>query len=108
MKVKNVLLFTGALLITAPSFADSANGQDLLKKSGCTSCHSVNKRVVGPALKDVANKYKDKEDSHDYLIGKIKKGSKGVWGKMSMPPNSPRVSDENIESIVDYILTLQE
>ncbi|VAW83915.1 hypothetical protein MNBD_GAMMA18-2134, partial [hydrothermal vent metagenome] len=30
--------------------------------------------------------------------------SKGVYGKVMMPPNSPRVSDENIAKLVDFII----
>lgn len=80
------------------------------KKGGCIACHAVEKKVVGPAWADVSAKYKGQADARDYLINKIKKGGKGVWtevtGGAPMPPYSPRVKDENIEKLVDFILGL--
>ena len=83
---------------------------DLAKKSGCLACHSIENKVVGPAWKDVAAKYKGDGAARDALIAKVKKGGKGNWtavtGGVPMPPYSPRVSDANIEKLVDFILGL--
>jgi cytochrome c len=83
---------------------------DLAKKSGCLACHSVDNKVVGPAWKDVAAKYKGDGSARAALIDKVKKGGKGNWtsvtGGVPMPPYSPRVSDDNIEKLVDFILGL--
>lgn len=79
---------------------------ELAKKSGCLACHGVDKKIVGPGWKDIAEKYKGDADAKANLIGKVKSGGKGVWGAPPMPPYSPRVSDENIEKLVDFILTL--
>lgn len=93
-------------LVAAPAMADL----DLAKKSGCLACHSVEKKVVGPSWKDVAAKYKDDADAKATLVDKIKKGGKGSWtdvtGGVPMPPYSPRVSDADIETLTDFILTL--
>ncbi len=79
---------------------------DLAKKSGCLACHSVEKKVVGPAWKDVAAKGTDRAT----LIDKVANGGKGNWtevtGGVPMPPYSPRVADADIEKLVDFILTL--
>ena len=89
--------------VAAPAMADL----DLAKKSGCLACHSVDAKVVGPAWKDVAAQV----DDRDRIIASIKKGSKGNWtavtGGVPMPPYSPRVSDENIEKLADFILSLK-
>lgn len=81
----------------------------LAKKSGCWACHRLDKKLVGPAWNDVAERYKGK-DALSQLVEKVKKGGKGNWeevtGGIAMPPNSPRVSDQNIETLVKYILTL--
>ena len=81
----------------------------LAKKSGCLACHSIEKKIVGPSWKDVANRYKGK-DAKAELIQKVKAGGKGNWTEVTrgvpMPPYSPRVSDANIEKLVDFILTL--
>ncbi len=95
-----------ALLISGQASADLA----LAKKSGCLACHGVDKKIVGPAWKDVAAKYKGDAGAKDRLIAKVKKGGKGNWTKVTggapMPPYSPRVSDENIGKLVDFILAL--
>ena len=61
------------------------------EKYGCTACHAVDHKVVGPAFKDVAAKYKGK-DVEAALAEKIKNGGSGVWGQVPMPPN-PQVPD---------------
>jgi len=77
----------------------------LAQKSGCLTCHSVDAKVVGPAYKDVAAKYKGK-DMEAKLIEKVKKGGSGVWGPIPMPANSPQVKDEDIKTIVHWVLSL--
>jgi len=95
-----------ALLISGQATADLA----LAKKSGCLACHGVDKKIVGPSWKDVAAKYKGDAGAKDRMIAKVKKGGKGNWaditGGAPMPPYSPRVSDENIEKLVDFIMAL--
>ena len=95
-----------AVLASGSAFADL----DLAKKSGCLACHSVEKKIVGPAWKDVAAKYKGDAGAKAALVDKVKKGGKGNWTKVTggapMPPYSPRVSDENIAKLVDFVLGL--
>ncbi len=108
MKAKWLLVpaAAAALLISGQATADLA----LAKKSGCLACHSVEKKIVGPAWKDVAAKYKGDAGAKDRMIAKVKKGGKGNWTKVTggapMPPYSPRVSDENIGKLVDFIMAL--
>jgi len=89
--------------VAAPAMADL----DLAKKSGCLACHSVDAKIVGPAWKDVAATVSDRAR----IVDSIKKGSKGNWnavtGGVPMPPYSPRVSDENIEKLTDFIMSLK-
>jgi cytochrome c len=79
---------------------------ELAKKSGCLACHSIEKKVVGPAWQDVANKYKGDASMKDKLVAKVKAGGKGVWGEVPMPPYSPRVADADITSLVEFVLSL--
>lgn len=80
------------------------------RKSGCLACHNVDKKLVGPAWRDVAARYSANPQSRELLITKVKTGSKGNWteitGDVPMPPYSPRVTDGNIELLVDFILSL--
>ena len=78
--------------------------------NGCFACHAIDHHVLGPPWKTVAKRYKGDKNARAYLINKIKKGGGGVWddltGGVPMPPYSPRVKDEHIERLVDYILSL--
>ena len=93
----------------APAPAAAASGGDvkaLAQASGCLACHQIDVKVVGPAYKDVAAKYKGDAGAEDMLVEKVKKGGSGTWGPIPMPPNSPNVSDENIRKLVEWILSL--
>jgi len=91
-----------ALLLVGAAQAN----QDLAKSSGCLACHTVDKKLVGPAYKDIAAKYKDDSGAAASLAEKVRKGTKGTWGPIPMPPNAT-VSDANIKSLVEWILTLK-
>jgi cytochrome c len=98
---------TGALMLAGQaSAADAKAAEALAQKNGCLACHSIANKVVGPAYKDVAAKYKGDKTAEAKLIAKVKAGGSGVWGPIPMPPNSPHVKDEDIKTIVEWILTL--
>lgn len=82
----------------------------LAQQSGCLACHKIEAKLVGPAWQDVSAKYKGDADARARLIAKVKTGGQGNWtemtGGMPMPPYSPRVSDENIEKLVIFVLSL--
>jgi len=84
---------------------------ELAKESGCFECHGVDKIVIGPAYRDVAARYKDDAKAPERLIEKVKNGGKGNWTDVTkgvpMPPHSPRLSDEQIASLVNWILGLE-
>ena len=81
-------------------------GQALAQKNGCLACHSIDKKVLGPAFKDVAAKYKGDKTAEAKMIAKVKAGGSGVWGPMPMPANSPQVKDEDIKAIVQWVLAI--
>ncbi len=101
---------TAAALMLSVNQASASSELDLAKKSGCMACHSIEKKVVGPAWNDIAARYKGDAGARDKLIAKVKKGGKGAWtdvtGGVPMPPYSPRVADADIEKLVDFILHL--
>jgi len=66
-----VLAVAGAL---AAGSAWAQSGADVLKAKGCLTCHATDKMKVGPAFKDVAAKYKGKQDAEGELVAKIKAG----------------------------------
>jgi cytochrome c len=100
---------TAILLAAAASLALAGVAQaneKLAQASGCTACHSVDKKLIGPAYKDVAAKYRASKGAEAELIKKVKAGGKGVWGDIPMAPNA-HVKDEDIKAIVQWILSLK-
>jgi cytochrome c len=83
----------------------AADAQQLLKDKACLACHVVDKKLVGPAYKEVAAKYRSRKDAQAYLVKKIKGGSTGVWGQVPMPPNA--VSDADAATLAKYILSIK-
>lgn len=100
------LLVTVAVAGSLMMAGQASANQALAQKSGCLACHSVDKKVLGPSFKDVAAKYKGDKTSEAKLIEKVKKGGSGTWGPMPMPANSPQVKDEDIKTIVQWILAM--
>ena len=87
--------------------ADARGAEELAKKSGCMTCHAIDNKVIGPAYKDVAARYRGQSGAEAMLIEKVKKGGQGVWGQVPMPPQSPQVSDGDIKTIADWIMSLK-
>ena len=105
MRALLIGLFSVMAMASANAPADAKAGEALAKKDGCFTCHAVDNKVVGPAYKEVAAKYKGDKSAEAKLIEKVKKGGSGVWGQIPMPPNSPQVKDEDIKTIVQWILS---
>jgi cytochrome c len=92
-----------AIWLSANGAALAADAQKLLKEKNCLACHTLDKKLVGPAYKDVAAKYKSRKDAQAYLAGKIRAGSNGVWGPVPMPPNGT-VGADDAKSLAAFIL----
>ncbi len=99
------LIATALVAATALIATNAMANADLAKKSNCLACHTVDKKLVGPAYQDVAKKYAGDKGAEAKLIEKVKKGGSGVWGTIPMPPNSPTVKDEDIKTLVRWILS---
>jgi cytochrome c len=99
--LSGVALMCLAALAAAPARAQ--NVDELLKKHACLACHAVDKKLVGPAYKEVAAKYRAQKDAQKLLAEKVKKGGVGVWGQVPMPPNAG-VPDADLNAMVKWIL----
>lgn len=96
-----------SVAVAAAALSLPAIGQEeLAKKNACFSCHTVDKKLVGPAYKDVAAKYRTDKTAEAKLVEKVKKGGSGVWGQVPMPPNAA-VSDADARALVKWILTIK-
>ncbi len=86
-------------LTALPALADPA----LAASKNCMACHAVDKKLVGPAFKDVAKKYAGQKDAADKLAAKIMKGGSGVWGAIPMPAN-PQVNEADAKKLATWVL----
>ena len=101
--MKRALLALSVLAaVSAPALADQA----LATAKNCMACHAVDKKLVGPAYKDVAAKYAGQKDAAAKLAEKIQKGGSGVWGAVPMPAN-PGVNPAEAKQLADWVLTLK-
>lgn len=91
-------------IVLAISFNSANANEALAQKSGCLACHNVNVKILGPAYKDVAAKYRGQAGAEDKLVAKVKAGGSGVWGAIPMPPH-PQIKEEDIRIIVKWVLT---
>lgn len=101
--MKRALLIMAAMAaVTAPAMADEA----LAKSKNCLACHAVDKKLVGPAYKEVAAKYAGNAKAADMLAAKIMKGGSGVWGAVPMPAN-PQVNEAEAKKLAAWVLSLK-
>src|SRR5438132_2856027 len=97
MKSLSVLIIA---LAAGPAFANA----DLAQKKNCMACHAIDKKLVGPAYKEVAAKYAGQKDAVDKLAQKVMKGGSGVWGAVPMPAN-PQVTEAEAKQLVQWVLS---
>ena len=99
---KLALIAAVAAVVAGPAFAS----QDLATKKNCMACHAVDKKLVGPAYKEVAAKYAGQKDAAAKLAEKIQKGGVGAWGQVPMPAN-PQVSADEAKTLAAWVLSVK-
>ncbi|MDP2694600.1 MAG: c-type cytochrome [Gallionella sp.] len=102
MKIRYLVL-TAALSVSATAFA-AGDGAALFKQNNCGACHAAAKKTVGPALADIAAKYKGDKGAQAKLEAKTRSGGAGSFGTMPMPPTAKSASDADIKTMVAWIL----
>ena len=80
-------------------------GENLVRANDCASCHAVDKKVVGPAYRDVAKKYRGQSDAVQKLSLKIRQGGSGDWGEVLMTPH-PTLTLGQLREMLTWILSL--
>jgi len=93
--------------VIAVLFSTGASAQqELAKQKNCLACHAIDKKLVGPAYKDVAKKYENDKDAVNRLAKKVREGGVGVWGQIPMPAN-PQVNEAESVALVKWVLSLK-
>jgi cytochrome c len=90
-------------LAAATSGAYAADGHSIAQKNNCFACHSIEQKIVGPAFKAVASKYRGNSQAEAILMAKVKSGGEGVWGSTPMPAQS-QLSEAELKTVVDWVL----
>jgi cytochrome c len=103
MKCRHLLIFSAGMVLAGNALANEA----LLRKCGCFGCHTVEKKLVGPALKDIAAKYAGQPGNVDKLAKKVRTGGGGTWGSTPMAPAPATVNDADLKAAIAYVLTLK-
>ncbi|MBS0293809.1 MAG: c-type cytochrome [Proteobacteria bacterium] len=99
---RTLITLAMALSVAAPAMADEA----MAKAKNCMACHAIDKKLVGPAYKDVAKKYAGNKAAEATLVQHVLKGSSGVWGPVPMPANA-QVNEAEAKQLVSWILSLK-
>jgi cytochrome c len=95
-----------AALGASAQAADAKAAEALAQQSGCLACHTVEKKLVGPSYKEIADRYRNDKGAEANLFKKVKEGGKGAWGDIPMTPNA-HVKDQDIKTIVQWILSIK-
>ena len=102
--MKQLAFLIAALCATGLAHAQAKDPAKLAQEKGCLACHSVDKKIVGPAYKDVAAKYKGDASAEAKLVKKVLQGGAGVWGTVPMPPNTT-VKEDEAKILVKWVLS---
>ncbi len=104
MKFTHIVLAAAAVLAASGANAlDAAAAKALASKSACLACHAADKKLVGPAYKDVAAKHKGQADAVAKVAARIKSGGSGIYGPVPMPPQ-PHLKDDELKLLAEWVL----
>lgn len=84
-----------------------SEGEKIMGKLDCATCHKIDKKVIGPSYLDIAKKYSMNDKNISYLSDKIIKGGSGVWGAIPMAAHN-ELKKEDAKKIAKYILSLNK
>ena len=93
--------------ISGKDIEQSSEGEKIMAKQDCATCHKIDKKVIGPSYLEIAKKYPMNDKNVSYLSDKIIKGGSGVWGAIPMAPHSA-LKKEDAKKIAKYILSLNK
>jgi cytochrome c len=91
--------------VLTPHSAATAS-EAMAQKNSCFACHAVDKKVLGPAFKDVAKKYADNKDATNQISKVLREGSSGKWGSIPMPGQS-NLSSDDANALANWVLSLK-
>jgi cytochrome c len=106
IQLRHLLISLAALTSIAANAGepavDAARARQIATQHACFGCHAIDKKLVGPAYRDVAARYNGKPNAVTSLVAHIQNGSSGVWGAVPMPANA--ISQSDAQTVVQWIL----
>jgi len=111
-KIVSILLF----ITLSSTIGNQLNAQDgkALFQQNCASCHAVNKKLTGPALAGVEERWSEKKNLYAWIKNSaafLKTGDPyanklyAEYNKVAMN-NFPGLADADIDAILAYIKTV--
>ena len=91
------MIVAGMLAVGLAVAGSAAASEDLAQKAGCTKCHAVADKKMGPSFKDISAKFKGKAGSDAAIVAKLKAGKEH-------PPT--KASDDDLNKITKWTLSL--
>ena len=105
MSIRYLAMLAAGMVLAGNTFAE--DGEVLAEKYNCMACHVISGKSIGPAFKDVAAKYKAVMIAQTMLERKVRSGGAGTWDRIPMPATANSVSDNDIRTIVKWVLSLK-
>jgi cytochrome c len=113
MKAFHLSISSFALSLAVLLHTPFSTANEVLAQSyGCVECHgsvAAPSTMNVPGFKAIADKYRNEPNARSRLIQVVSNGGKGNWTKLTggipMPPFSPRLSESEISSLVDWVLS---
>jgi len=103
MKFSYLLTLSIAFSISTTALAASKE-EKLFLKGNCNNCHTFSAETVGPTRVAIADKYRGDPNAHEILEKKVRVGGSGSWGVMPMPGTRSTITDDEIKTLVKWIL----
>lgn len=104
MKTRYLIILCATLLVSVNAWS-AETVEALFAKGKCSMCHKPDSKAVGPNLKELSAKYAGNKDAQAALEKKVRTGGSGVWGAVKMPPTPAAISDDEIHTIVTWMLS---
>jgi len=108
--IKSILksAYLAAIVVSLSVFSTAfaaENGEIIFHDNGCNSCHYVEEKSAGPSISEIITKYAGDQRAQAWLEEKVRRGGSGSFGTTNMPPIIEPVTDEEIEIVVEWILS---
>jgi cytochrome c len=82
---------------------DNSPGLTAIRTSNCLNCHNFDGKLIGPSFNEISKRYPATSSNIGLMVKRTREGSKGVWGKVSMPTH-PELTKEETKNMIEWIL----